>query len=262
MRRQAQAFTLVELLVVIGIIALLIAILLPALNKARENANRLACLSNLKQLGGVMVMYINDNKGYFPFTPKVGGPPTYGHRDEDAIWWQSNIRAQIGDGGLGRYLKLSPDNYRVLVCPSDDIQSHYYNGNPSLAYIFSYSMNYQINGNGPLAVMKIVQVKQSAEKVLMYEEDEHTIDDGNAQLWSRAGQWAGTDLLAIRHDKQNLKEFPDEPTAAKPLPNRQGRGNVLFCDGHGDYVARDVAHAKSHACPDPALFPNDPELGP
>jgi prepilin-type N-terminal cleavage/methylation domain-containing protein len=61
-----RGFTLVELLVVIGIIALLISILLPALGRAREAAQRTACLSNIRQLGIAMQQYANDNKDFIP----------------------------------------------------------------------------------------------------------------------------------------------------------------------------------------------------
>lgn len=70
--RGASGFTLVELLVVIGIIALLIAMLLPALNRAREMAKRTACASNLHQLGIGLIMYSNDNRQQLPLQVKDG----------------------------------------------------------------------------------------------------------------------------------------------------------------------------------------------
>ena len=83
-RKHARAFTLVELLVVIAIIALLMAILLPALNRAKEQAKAVRCLANLRQIGLAMHMYADDYNRKVPrdetdglwavlFMPYIGG---------------------------------------------------------------------------------------------------------------------------------------------------------------------------------------------
>ena len=99
-RPAKSGFTLVELLVVIGIIALLISILLPSLNKARQQAKEVACSSNLRQMGLALTMYANDWK-YFPGARSRTGPggTTY------AIW-PTRLRKYMGG------------NQKAFRCPS------------------------------------------------------------------------------------------------------------------------------------------------
>ena len=102
-----RAFTLIELLVVIAIIAILAAILFPVFAQAKEAAKKTACLSNSKQIGTALQMYLSDNEDTYPPAYYYGDPTSSGNLDLTGIHQWS--------GFMQPYIK----NFDMFRCPSD-----------------------------------------------------------------------------------------------------------------------------------------------
>lgn len=165
--RRMRAFTLVELLVVIGIIAVLIAILLPALNQARQAAVSLVCQSQLRQVIQAMQMYAGDNRGILPHT--------YGNQgdgDLNGTYWTVQIAPYLGirrgnDRGT-YYNALERKEPNALECPVSNPEAL---GRRYMTYgtlIRLHLGSYAANGTPPVGkYTRTSTIKSSATKILV-----------------------------------------------------------------------------------------------
>ena len=113
-----RGFTLIELLVVIAIIAILAAMLLPSLAKAKEKSKAIACMNNLKQVGLAQAIYIDDNQGKFPSALNFFGNVKVTSANYIAFV-NTTYQYTYNFGGVPKMLDMNVRNPKVFRCPSD-----------------------------------------------------------------------------------------------------------------------------------------------
>lgn len=211
-RSKRRGFTLTELLVVIGIIAILISILMPALGRVRQNAQSVNCLSNLRELGYATAMYVNEHKGCVPYPTTTQG--------EGCLWFNvvdPYLAARVRLGRTGVASDRSYQDYKQ--CP---IYQSFDADGPSLAqgktkeFARTYKMNSHLRNFKPLTQAKITQVRNPENFVY--------IGDGTSldQTGDITSQW----------ESGQFSMEVDDITQAGPALRHMGGANILFVDGH------------------------------
>jgi prepilin-type N-terminal cleavage/methylation domain-containing protein/prepilin-type processing-associated H-X9-DG protein len=238
---KSRGFTLIELLVVIAIIAILAAMLLPALAKAKAKAGQAACMSNLKQIGYGMAMYVGDNDDVFPGS---GSLSNYGFHKEDWIYWRTNTALYPSVEKSPIATQIGAVNKNLFRCPLDKDDSQRPSAPPDGPYLYSYTFNSAsltapANVNPGMAsifvgpdgksigfLFKLSRVKAASTKIMIIEERTSTKPEESSPLATGVliddSRWLpGVNWLTARHAK---------------------KGNVIFADSHAEHVRPEFAN--------------------
>ena len=218
LHRRKSAFTLIELLVVIAIIAILAAILFPVFARARENARRASCQSNLKQIGLGLLQYIQDYDEAMP--PSAVGGVASSTNNGTAYKWMDAIYP---------YVKSE----QIFVCPSDGGASYLYSknipaGQSSIAY-GSYGQNgaYRNAGDAQTpprsAAYLVTLASLGSPSQIVWATDTNNREEANGSYgfsWADATSVPPVTIINGQRQLDKIAERHLETT------------NVLYCDGH------------------------------
>ncbi|MHC4737526.1 MAG: prepilin-type N-terminal cleavage/methylation domain-containing protein [Planctomycetota bacterium] len=209
-----KAFTLIELLVVISVISLLMAILMPALARARRQGKTIVCLSNLRQLGIAAQLYANNNDGYYPIAYMSDPDPmdslaVYVYWDFMHIKDWNTLEQRIEPGLLWHNDTIT----KVHQCPSFEDKAN----SPDLYTGYNYNTSYIGHGTSEaiVAPAKITQVKKPW-RCALFGDGEY---DSGPNKFMRS-PW-----------KSEGDTFPFRAAGTQGY-RHSGKTNVAWCDGH------------------------------
>lgn len=257
--RKVKGFTLVELLVVISIIALLLAVLIPALNKARELGRRIVCMNILKTLGTANVVYSNQNNyAYVPAAYK-------NFREDEMHWWPGNkvFRKIMDVNSYGKDKKLlgtTGDNAitasafnwpKEFLCPSDTISIDNKNALSGVLISYSYNITEFTPSDDWSTSMSLCQywghyasrVPQPATKIAFIDGvDWHTSwASANFEFTNSSGAEVGWD----KYGQQNILFYKNKGIHGPVFYRHSEGANISFYDGHASFMRKNDIFVKA-----------------
>ena len=226
-KRSNGGFTLVELLVVIGIIALLISILLPALNRVKDQANRIKCMNNLRDIMHAITMYAAENKNYLPYCNWAGTPGGHTgwlYKDQALPPNEAQLATLSETGIVYGYLKTR----EIFRCP---LHTDFRSPLPSTERFTSYIMNGAVQDYpdqyGGLFTSTHKITKFTALHVILWESGETRLMN-NGPPWNDGSSYPG-EWLSERHG--NGIRFGNN------FAKGSGGASIACFDGHTEWIS-------------------------